>query len=153
MDRPVFSFSLFVEAHSKYKSVRSAKQSEGPHLTHFMPRYSLCKAAAGSRSLTDTVGGSRRSWHPGESDGFRLICCTWGTERKTIAEFGRAPVVFCTPEPGNRPTGKNSVVWDSPHLLLTLLCGKGFVIISGSLLIVRSSSGYVLVSYYHMGGA
>ena len=79
---------------------------------------------AGSRSgygLTDTVAATAAvradiPGTPGESDGFRLICCTCETESITGPELGQTPFGFCLPKPGNRPTGKNSVVWDSPSL-------------------------------------
>ena len=79
---------------------------------------------AGSRSgygLTDTVAATAAvradiPGTPGESDGFRLICCTCETESITGPELGQTLFGFCLPKPGNRPTGKNSVVWDSPSL-------------------------------------
>ena len=40
---------------------------------------------------------------PGESDGFRLVCCTSDQDGKTGAELRSAPLLLCTPARGNRP--------------------------------------------------
>ena len=126
-----------------------------------------------SYGLTDTVAATAAvradiPGTPGESDGFRLICCTCETEIITGPELGQTLFGFCLPKPGNRPTGKNSVVWDSPSLgwwetVKELIAAAGSVCCEDSSKEHsysdycrrqnRLSSDSVLLLGYHMGGA
>ena len=71
---------------------------------------------------------------PGESDGFRLICCTCYQASRTFWEFGIvALALLCGLTRGYKCVGKNEMVWvnntqlcPSPFLLFSALIDGSF---------------------------